>query len=45
MYKTIFLLLLLAVMAVFSFALVMKNEKLEVSTPVLSGSPILVLNQ
>lgn len=45
MYKAAFLLLLLAVVTGFSFAIAAKKVKIEISTPVLAGSPIIVLNQ
>ena len=45
MYKAICLLLLLTLLAGFSLLLATKHEAIEISTPVLAGSPILVLNQ
>jgi hypothetical protein len=45
MNKAAFLLLLLAVVTAFTFFLAVKNEKIELSAPMLAGSPIIVLNR
>ena len=45
MYKAICLLLLIALVTGFSLVLAAKSETIELSTPVLPGSPIIVLNR